>query len=159
MIRILILNLFIFLHPLHVTLTTISKETGSDTLKVFFRMYYDDFLLDYKLFNPGFKSAQTNDTTDYPRENLNAYFNDRVQLSINNKLLPGRITGVSISSYEILLDIIYYPVRKARNIMVRNQVLTRIYEDQANMIYLNINKYEDALKLTVGNVEETVKLK
>jgi hypothetical protein len=90
---------------------------------------------------------------------LNKYFNDRVRIYINHKLLSGKLSDVSIDSYEICLNLIYHSDKKPGNFRIRNQILTGIYSDQANMIYLNINKYEDAIKLTVDHVEEAISLK
>lgn len=159
MLKLLVFNIFVFFHPLHVTLTTINQVQDSDTLTVFFRMYYDDFQRDYELFNPDFKPGQNNDTTGTPGYMLDKYFNDRVQIYINNKLLSGRLADSSIDGYEIRLILKYGSVRKPGNFRIRNRVLTAIYSDQANMIYLNINKYEDALKLTAEHTEGSVRLK
>jgi hypothetical protein len=158
MLKVLILNILLFLHPVHVTLTTITQAQNSDTLRVFFRMYSDDFQLDYKLYHPEFKPGKNN-TKDIPHEMFNKYFNDRVQIYINRKLLSGELENVSIDSYEIRLNLIYHSDKKPENFRIRNQILTSIYTDQANMVYLNINKYEDAIKLTVDNVEEAIRLK
>ncbi|MGD0341621.1 MAG: DUF6702 family protein [Bacteroidales bacterium] len=159
MLKVLILNIFLFFHPVHVTLTTINQVQDSDTLKVFLRMYYDDFQRDYILHYPEFKPGKNNDTTGISREMLNKYFNDRVQIYVNHKLLSGKLSDVSIDSYEICLNLIYHSDIKPRNFRIRNQILTSIYSDQANMVYLNINKYEDAIKLTVDHIEETISLK
>jgi hypothetical protein len=159
MLKILILNMLLSLHPVHVTLTTINQDPGSDTLELFFRMYVDDFKLDYKKYYPDFNPGKDNDTADYPREMLNRYFNDRVRIWVNNKLLNGNITEVTINSYEITINLDYHSYRKPKTIKVSNQVLVSIYSDQANMVYLSINNYEDAVKLTADNVEKTIRLK
>lgn len=159
MLKFLILNIFLYFHPVHVTLTTINQVQDSDTLKVICRIYYDDFQLDYKLFYPEFTRGNDNDTTHYPHAMLNEYFNGRVQIYINNKLLSGILSDVTINNYEILLSLIYLSDKKPRNFRIRNQIMTSIYSDQANMVYLNINKYEDAIKLTVDKVEAGIRLK
>ena len=159
MLKVLIINILISLHPVHVTLTTINQAQDSDTLQLFFRMYVDDFKLDYNQYYPDLKPGKDNDTADYPREMLNRYFNERVRIYVNNKLLSGNITEVTINSYEITINLDYHSYRKPKSIKVSNQVLVSIYDDQANMVYLSINNYEDALKLTAGNVEKTIRLK
>jgi hypothetical protein len=159
MLKILMLNILLSLHPVHVTLTTINQAPGSDTLELFFRMYVDDFKLDYNKYYPDFTPGKDNDTADYPREMLNRYFNDRVRIWVNNKLLNGNITEVTINSYEITINLDYHSYRKPKSIKVSNQVLVSIYSDQANMVYLSINNYEDAVKLTAYNVEKTIRLK
>ena len=159
MFKILTLNIILLLHPIHVTLTTINQAQDSDTLEVTFRMYIDDFRLDYGQYYPDFKPGNTNDTTEYDHERLARYFNDKVRIYINNKLLTGNLTDVSVNSYEILLTLTYQSNKKPRILKVSNQILTGIYGDQANMVYLKINNYEDAIKLTVDKAEGTVKLK
>ncbi|MGD0340633.1 MAG: DUF6702 family protein [Bacteroidales bacterium] len=51
MLRALTLSIWLFFHPVHVTLTSIDHGSGTDSLKVLVRMFYDDFLRDYKLFD------------------------------------------------------------------------------------------------------------
>jgi hypothetical protein len=159
MLKVLILNTMLFFHPVHVTIITVTQARESDTLKVFFRMYYDDFLRDYKLYNPDFNPVKNIEPKDFPNELIKKYFDDRVQIYINHKLLSGNLSNVSTDSYEICLDLIYQSDRRPRNFKIRNQILIGLYSDQANMVYLNINKYEDAIKLTVKDFEEDRKLK
>jgi hypothetical protein len=159
MIKALIINAFILLHPLHVSLTTITQDRGSDTLKVFFRMYYDDFLKDYKLYDPGFDFSPKNDTVIIPDSRMEQYFNNRVQLYINHKQLGGKLKKITNESYEIHLNVVYVSDKKPRNFRIRNQILTGVYNDQSNMIYININGYEDAMKLTADHTEEVRSLK
>jgi hypothetical protein len=159
MLKLLALNIFLFFHPVHVTLTTITQAQESDTLNVFFRMYFEDFQRDYMLYYPDFKGRSGNDTTAIPHEKLNRYFNDRVRIYINKELLSGTLTDVKINSYEISLNLVYHSDKNARSLRISNKILTSLYPDQANMVYLNINKYQDALKLTPGNEEGAVSIK
>jgi hypothetical protein len=159
MLKVLILNTLLFFHPVHVTIITVTQARESDTLKVFFRMYYDDFLRDYKLYNPSFNPGKNIEPKDFPDELIKKYFDNRVQIYLNHKLLSGSLSNVSTDSYEILLDLNYQSDKKPRNFKIRNRILIDIYKDQANMVYLNINHYEDAIKLTVDDFEETRKIK
>jgi hypothetical protein len=159
MLKVLILNTLFFFHPVHVTLITINQAQESDTLKVFFRMYLDDFLRDYKLYDPDFEPEKNSKTNEVPDDLFKKYFFDRVQIYINHKLLSGSLSQVSINNYEIRVDLVYHSDKKARNFKIRNQILISLYSDQANMVYLNINNYEDAIKLTVDHIEEELKLK
>jgi len=160
MLKVLLFNFLFLLHPVHVSLTTVSQKADSDTMEIFFRMYYDDFLRDFSLYAPEFKIRKsTNDNSAIPREMLNNYFNDRVRVYINHKLLSGQLTDFSVDSYEIHMKIVYHSVGKPRVFKIRNQILTGIYKDQANMVYLKINRYENALRLTVDEDEKSISLK
>ncbi len=159
MFKILILNVFLLFHPVRVTLITLNKDPGNDTIRMSFRMYYDDFLLDYKLYQPEFDSGKINDPADFFQNRIIDYFNERVQIYLNGKLLQGTLSGFSIDNYEIIMSLSYRSDKKPKNLRIRNKILTSIYPEQANMVYLNIDKYENALKLTANNVEATIKLK
>lgn len=153
MLKAIILNaLLILMHPLHVTLTSIDQEPGSDTLKVFFRMYYDDFMVDYRLYDPDFSAPETQGDTRISDEMLDNYFNDRVRIYINNRLVKGKLTDVSKDDFEISLTLMYKSDKKPGKFKITHEVLTRVYDDQANMIYLNINGYQQASKLTPGHL-------
>jgi len=159
MFKVIIFNILLtLLHPVHVTLTSIDQAPGSDTLKVFFRMYYDDFLVDYRLSDPDFNAVEMQGGEVIPDEKLNSYFNERVRIYINNRLLKGRLTDVSKDDFEICLTLLYRSDKKPVKFKIRHEVLTGVYNDQANMIYVNINRYQHALKLTPEHLTEKLNL-
>lgn len=159
MLKILMINFLFLSHPVHMTVTSIEQEQGSDTLKVFFRMYYDDFLNDYKSYNSAFDF--NNLTPDLPvtHNQIIEYFNDRIQIYVNHKLLTGKLTDLFKDNFEISLSVHYKSVKKPRKLSIMNQVLIKLYNDQVNMVYLNINNYHDARKLTPGNFTGEFSLK
>jgi len=158
MIKILVFYCLISAHPVHVSLTSVTQDRESDSLKVSFRMYYDDFQLDFRQFYPGFVPGSGNDSLNYDSGMLQDFFNNRVNISTNGRIMPGRLTGFSINEYEIQMELVYPSLRKIKKIMIVNQILTKIYSDQANMVYLKILDYENAAKLTVEEPEVLFKL-
>jgi hypothetical protein len=159
MLKALIINLLMLMHPVHVTLTTVNQAQGSDTMNVFFRMYYDDFLRDYKLYYPDLAAGEKSDTTGISREMFLRYFNDRVSIYVNGKQLQGKITDFTTDSYEIRINLAYRSFANPAKFRIRNKILTTVYTDQANMVYINIGKYQNAVNLTVADIDATVSLK
>ena len=155
MLKIILLPIFLIFHPVHVTLTTINQEEGTDSMKVFFRMYHDDFLRDYKLYDPDGNLEKTPANQSFPIDLITKYFNDKVHIYINNKLLTGKVLTVTIQDYEIFLNLVYRSVKDPKKIKIRNQVLTGLYSDQTNMIFIKINKNEQAMSLTPEHDKET----
>ncbi len=155
MLKILILPILFAFHPVHVSLTTIDQAVGADTMKVFFRMYYDDFLQDYKLFDPYGNIENMSEDQSFPADLANKYFNEKIQIYIDNKLLKGKVSTVTILDNEIFLNLLYRSVRNPKKIKIRNQVLTRLYNDQTNMVFISIYKHEQAMRLTPGHDKET----
>ena len=155
MLNTIVLYALLIFHPVHLSMTTITQPQGSDTLKVFFRMFYDDFLRDYKLYDPDFAKRPGTAATEVPDDLLNKYFSDRVHIFINHKMLQGKLTGSFHDHFEISFTLIFSSFKDPENFRIQNQVLTRIYSDQTNMIYLEINNYHDAIRLTADhNIEK-----
>jgi hypothetical protein len=156
MVKILILPILMVFHPVHVTLTSIDQGQGTDSMKVFFRMYYDDFLLDYELYDPDCDLEKISANQSFPAELIGRYINDKVHIYVNNKLLTGKILNMNIQDNEILLNLLYPSYKDPKKIKIRNQVLTGLYSDQTNMIFISINKNEEAMRLTPEHYKETL---
>ena len=118
-------------------------------------MYYDDFLLDYKLYDPENKLDKLSVVQSFPGDLANKYFNDKIHIYVNNKLLSGNVLTVTVLDNEIFLNLIYHSDKGPKKIKIRNQVLIRLYSDQTNMVFININKNEEAMRLTPEHDKET----
>lgn len=160
MLKTLVLSLWIFFHPVHVSLTSIDHVPGTDSLKVFVRMFYDDFLLDYKLFdtnNEIVKEITVNHS--FPAELMNKYLDEKVNISINNKQLSGKLLNLTLEDNEISMNLLYRSDKKPKTISVRNEIMTGLYADQANMTMIRIKNFEEGIKLTPEQPEQTFILK
>ena len=155
MLKILIFHILLIFHPVHVTLTTIDQPNGADSMKVFFRMYYDDFLLDYRLRDKYRNLEKLSVIQSFPADLANKYFNDKIHIYVNNKLLIGIVLTITILDNEIFLNLLYRSDKDPKKIKIRNQVLTHLYSDQTNMIFIKINKNEEAMRLTSEHDKET----
>lgn len=142
-------------HPVHVTLTTIEQVQGVDTIKVHFRMYYDDFLRDYELYHGKSNIENISVSQFFPAELANNYFNDKFHIYVNNKLLIGKISTVNIQDNEIFLNLSYSSDISPKKIKVINKILTGLYSDQTNMVFIKLNKHEQAMRLTPEHDKET----
>ncbi len=160
MIKIIPLFIWLIFHPVHVTMTSIDQVTGTDSLKVFIRMYYNDFLLDYKL-SDGTESSFENPGSDmlFPADLMTNYLNDKVNIYINNKQLKGKLLDLTLADNEISINLLYKSEKIPESITVRNLIMTRLYADQANMTIIRIDDFEEGVKLTPDKTEQTFSLK
>ncbi len=122
-------------------------------------MYFDDFLRDYYLYGRNHGLEQVSGNPIPTDDRINTYFNGRVAISINNKTLQGKLVSVSNDGYEICLSLVYISIPDPGNIEIRNKVLTGIYEDQNNLIFIKILKYHNALRLTAKKYRQKLILK
>jgi hypothetical protein len=155
MLKILILPILLIFHPVHVTLTSIDQIQSSDSMNVFFRMYYDDFLRDYSLYDPKCNLEKLSANESFPTDLIIKYFNDKVHIYVNNKLLTGKVLSENIQDNEIFLKLLYWSDKEPKKIKITNKVLTALYSDQTNMIFISINKNEQAMRLTPEHDKET----
>ncbi|HOP00312.1 MAG TPA: hypothetical protein PLV06_01340 [Bacteroidales bacterium] len=156
MIKTLSLAICLVLHPVHVTMTSIDYVNGTDSLKVFVRMYYDDFLLDYQLFD------SNNDTVMkyspdrlLPGDMLNNYINRKVTIIVNNNELEGELLKSKLTDNELSLNFLYRTRKRPEIIKVRNLIMTGLYNDQSNMLIVRSGDFEEGVKLTTGVTEQT----
>ncbi len=158
MVKILALSVWFILHPVHVTLTSIDHIPNTDSLKVFLRMYYDDFLLDYSLSGMEMPADTEQFENSFPSDLMSDYLDKKVNIIINNKQLKGQLLNLTLEDNEISMNLLYKSDKKPRVITVKNQIMTELYSDQANMTIIRINNFEEGIMLTPLKTEETFKL-
>lgn len=156
----IIFRILMMFHPVHVSLTTIDQAPGSDSLRVTFRMYYDDFKRDYRLFDNKNETPEITDEKSIPYAAVSEYFNNRVKICINNRLLKGRLMDVDIpDNYEIILSLLYLSDMEPLKFRISSRVSARLYDDQKNMVFISINGYDEGITLTSRSRKESIRLK
>ncbi|MCJ7447786.1 MAG: hypothetical protein MUO72_08840 [Bacteroidales bacterium] len=158
MLKTLILSICFVVHPVHVTLTSIDYVPKSDSFKVFVRMYYDDFLLDYRLSRGEGQSVNLSDNQIFPKNLMWQYINEKINIFVNDRQLNGQLVDLKRVDNEISMDLLYSSGKKPRTITVKNMIMTQLYSDQANMTIIRINDFEEGIKLTSEVTEQTFKL-
>ncbi len=147
------------MHPGHVTMTSIDYIQGTDSLKVFCRMEFDDFLKDLQTIDDDRNLYRLFSKQPFPSDLINQYFNSKVFIYANNKLLIGKLLSANITDTEINLNLIYRSSKKPKRITVRNMILTGWYSDQTNLMIIRINNFEKGIKLSPRHNEETFIIK
>jgi hypothetical protein len=159
MLRVLAISLLMTIHPGHVTMTSIDYVQGTDSLKVSCRMYFEDFLHDLQTIDDDRNLRTIFSRQPFPADLINQYFNSKVFISINDKLLIGKLLTSNLIDEEIILNLIYRIDKKPKSITVRNMILTSWHSDQTNLMIIRINNFEKGIKLTPDHNEETFKVK
>jgi len=122
-------------------------------------MEFDDFLKDLQTIDDDRNLYRLFSKQPFPSDLINQYFNSKVFIYVNNKLLTGKLLSAKITDTEINLDLNYRLAKKPKSITVRNMILTGWYSDQINLMIIRINNFEKGIKLTSGHTEETLILK
>jgi len=159
MIRVLAITLWLIMHPGHVTMTSIDYIQGTDSLKVSCRMEFNDFLKDLQTIDDDRNLRTIFSKQPFPSDLINQYFNSKVFIYVNDKLLIGKLLSANITDNDINLNLFYRSGKKPKSITVRNLILIGWYSDQTNLTIIRINNYEKGVKLTPEHTEETLIIK
>ena len=159
MLKVLCISVWLIFHPVHVTLTSVDYDKGTDLFKVFVKMYFDDFLRDAKLAGSdgGNINFSVSDTSSLGF--LNRYLAEKVILTVNEKKISGKLHDMNLAENEISMNIEYGKIKKPRTISVKNLIMTTLYGDQANMLIVRVNDFEEGVRLSPELTEKTFVVK
>jgi hypothetical protein len=159
MFKTLFFSIWFAFHPVHVTLTSIEFIPETDSFKVFVRLYFDDLLLDSKLNGDEIKKEgfSGNDSTSI--KSMEKYLRDKVVIKVNDKQLAAKILNMNIADNEVSMNLKCSNGKKPKTITVKNLIMTSLYSDQANMVIVRINDFEEGVKLTSDLTEQTFQIK
>jgi hypothetical protein len=155
MLKALALTVWLVINSGHVTMTSIEYVKGTDSLKVFCRMNFDDFQKDLQTIDDDRNLSRLFSRQPFPTDLINMYFNSKVCIYVNNKLLIGKLLTVNLIDNEFNVNLYYKSDKKPRSITVRNLILTGWFSDQENLTILKINNFEKGVRLTPEHNEET----
>lgn len=155
MVRLLFFSLWIAAHPVHVSILSIDYMADQKKFKMFLRIYYDDFLLDSGIKSADQKTLDFSGGTPSGKEILTKYVNEKVKVSVNKKQIMAELEDMDLSENELRMNLFFGSSGKINSITVKNLIMTSIYSDQANMIIVKVNDFEEGIKLTAEEPEKT----
>ena len=158
MLETLFLSACLVFHPVHVTMTSIEHIPGTDSMKVFCRMYFEDFLYDYQTYDDDRDLTKIFGNQPFPADRVNNYFNSKVSIYVNNKLLTGKLLTMNLTDNEFSMNLLYKTDKKPKKITIRNMMLIGWFSDQKNMTIIRVNDFEEGVNLTPEKTEHTFKL-
>jgi hypothetical protein len=122
-------------------------------------MYFDDFQRDCKLNGLEIQSTKFTMDNSSDKDVTEKYVNEVILLKVNEKQLSGKLQDVSVTDDEITMSLEYETEKNLKVLTVKNRILTGLYSDQANMIIVKVNDFEEGFKLTSDKIEQTFNLK
>ena len=145
------LCLWIFLHPIHVSVTEIEFDEKERSLEIMMRVFIDDLELtlrnslnkpDLDILNPG------------KQVNLDAmigdYLSQHFRISLDGKRQKTSYLGHEREGEAFIFYIEVKDVSKWATIKVHNDIIMATYDDQSNLIHVYVGEKVKSLRLT-GN--------
>jgi len=146
-------------HPVHVTVTSIDYVPSKKIFSVFLKMYADDFQRDYYLSGVDTVKTDFSVINDATLEKMGAYLDKRLIINVNSKNLSRKILDMKIEGVDLTITMEYRQKRKPEIVMIKNTILTALYNDQSNMVILRVGDFEEGFKLSPESPEQTFKIK
>jgi uncharacterized HAD superfamily protein len=132
---------------------------GTEDFKTFIKIYSDDFIRDYILLTNDNQPLDITKTDNLVKGKINKYMNERVELYADNVKIEGQVRDYESSEGEIRVNLFYHTGKKPRIFRVKCGILTDIYSDQANFLIFRYDDFEEGVKLTPENKEQTFEIK
>lgn len=158
MIRFVILSLWLAFHPVHVSLMSIDYAPEVETFNMFLMVYFDDFLLDSGIGADGEEKMVLSGSEDETRKILARYVNEKVKIAVNGKPVKAEMGTVNLADNELRMKLTFASTGKVRSVTVKSLIMTSIYNDQANMLIVKVNDFEEGARLTALEPEKTFEI-
>jgi hypothetical protein len=152
--NILLPAILILLHPVHVSLTGIEYDSMNRVYSVFVKVWSDDLDADIKL-----GSTAGDQLTGDEREIYYKYLTDRILIIEDGKQLKMTLLKSETDGVEHRFNLEAGGSRAVKNVTVINRIMTRLYEDQANMLLFSFNGIEDGYRFTTADTLKNYKVK
>ncbi len=152
-------SIWFLFHPVHVTFTSIEYIREKSSFNVFIRMNFDDFLADSKL-NGEITLTENKSGSNYVLfDVMEKYLKEKIALKVNEEQLTGKLLDLNKLDNEISMNLEYKTGKTPESITVKSLIMTDLFNDQANMVIIRVNDFEEGVKLTPDITEQTFKIK
>jgi hypothetical protein len=144
--KLLSLIILLFLHPVHVSLTGIEYDGTSRVYSVSVRVYSDDLGADMSLGLSTGESIKGDADQRYFQ-----YLSDRIMIFENGRALEMKLLHAESDGLEHRFRLEAYGGKRVTEVSVLNRIMTRLYDDQANMLLFSFGKTEEGYRFTVAD--------
>jgi hypothetical protein len=151
MLKIILLTFLLASHPVHVTLLSIEYSEEEHAFNGFLKVYYYDFLLDYKLFSGNPAKPDVAGDPEAANKLITEYINGRIQFICGNKKIEAEIKDMNLSENELRMNLKFGVRKTSVTYRIDNNILTDIYKDQSNLLIFRFKDFEEGIKLTADN--------
>lgn len=144
-----IINLCLYLHPIHVSVTEIEFDEKEKSLEIMMRVFIDDLELTLrnKLNQPELDILEPKNglTID---QMAGDYVKDHFRITLDNKVQKIVYLGHERESDAFIFYIEVTNVKKWKTIQVFNDLFTETHDDQSNLVHVTVRDKVRSLRLT-----------
>jgi len=152
--KILSFVILLLLHPVHVSLTGIDYDTANRRWSLFVKVYSDDLEADMNL-----GSSSGEEFTGEEQDRYIQYLADRIIIMEDGRQLEMKLLNDETDGLEHRFNITAVGAKRFTGVTVMNRIMTRLYDDQANMVLFSFDGIEEGDRFTVTDTMKIYKVK
>lgn len=142
------------MHPVHVSLTGIEYDAVNREWSLFVKVWSDDLEADMNLGR-----SDGTELTGSRDERFFQYLSDRIIIMEDGIPVNPELTSVEIDGLEHRFTLKARGKDDVGTVTVVNRIMTRLYEDQANMLLISLGSTEEGHRFTVTDTMKSYKVK
>lgn len=148
------LAILLLLHPVHVSLTGIDYDEVNRVWSVFVKVWSDDLEADMKLGRSG-----GGELTGSPEMRFFQYLSDRIAILEDGTPVKMELLDAGVDGLEHRFTLTAKGKSDVGSVTVVNRIMTRLYEDQANMLLISLGDTEEGYRFTSTDTMKSYKVK
>jgi hypothetical protein len=148
------LTVLLLVHPVHVSLTGIDYDAVNRLWSVFVKVWSDDLETDMNL---GLRNGD--EITGSAGERYSKYLSDRVIIMEDGEPVKMELLSAAADGLEHRFTLQARGKKSVRSVTVLNRLMTRLYEDQANMLLFSYDGVEEGYRFTVTDTIKSYQAK
>lgn len=145
----LFFHLFFF-HPLHLSVSEIFHNPETKSLEITQRIFADDLEEALRHFSKRRIDVLNPKDPEAFSMVLQQYLNHNFQLQLNGKVIKPNYIGYEVEDDALWVYMEVPKVKKLKEIAVQNTLFFEMFDDQTNLINVDIEGKIRSLKLTEG---------
>ena len=153
----LFLKFLLLIHPIYISSTNV--VINDDKLEIKVKLFRDDLEDGLRDFHGFSISIDSPNKIEKKKNLIDQYINDKLTLIINNEKIIFFIKDYSLINDVLEVYFIQNFTKKIKDIRITNQLLTEVYSEQSNIMFLDIfgKKYYD--NFTASKTEKALLIK
>ncbi|MEM6523120.1 MAG: DUF6702 family protein [Bacteroidota bacterium] len=151
----MVIALHYLFHPLHVSICEIEYDSNSKSLEIIQRVFLDDLESQIRLdLNQPELDITEPDNGLTLDQMTKAYLIKRLSFEVNGKPRDFNYLGSEIEGDAILCYIEVEKVKKLKSIKVESSILIDLFDDQVNIVHVEVDDKIRSMKLTPQGRQE-----
>ena len=145
----------LWFHPIHVSICEIEYDQDNKALEMTMRIFLDDLEKEIRLMKKDPEMDLTNLKNGQNLDQiLQEYLLEKFRVSVNDKKSVYNYIGHEIEGDAVFCYMEISKVKKLKSVEVYNATLTDLYEDQTNLVHIEVAGEIRSMRLSRADTED-----